>query len=158
MDFHDLMKFKGCIYLNKLFEPEDNSLRVLIDRCKVNETKSLVKVTNEVELEASSIDVDENLSILQLDFEAYVAYSIINESFTVMDDYEISEGEIFKIYSKSRYLDFVKAGTIAECIFPEEQFIHYQIPCLNHIIDIISYDEPEITEIKRNESNKHIKE
>ncbi|MFK4329573.1 hypothetical protein ABH955_000225 [Bacillus sp. RC240] len=150
MDFQDLMEFKGYIYLNKLIEPEGNSLRVLIDRCKVNKTKGLMKITGEVEIEASSIDVDNNLPIVQLDFETYVAYSITNESFTVMDDYEISEGRIFRIYSKSRYLDFIKTGTIAEFIFPEEQFVHYQIPCLNHIIDIISYDEPKITGIKRN--------
>ncbi|KZD38168.1 hypothetical protein B4083_2633 [Bacillus cereus] len=150
MDFQDLMGFKGYIYLNKLIEPEENLLRVLIDRCKVNKTKGLMKIKNEVEIEASSIDVDDNLPIVQLDFESYVAYSVTNESFTVMDDYEISEGRIFRVYSKSRYLDFVKTGTIAEFIFPEEQFVHYQIPCLNHIIDIISYDEPKITGIKRN--------
>ena len=76
MDFQDLMEFKGYIYLNRLFEPEENSLRVLIDRCKVNKTKGLVKIKDEVEIEASSIDVDDNLPILQLDFESYVAYSI----------------------------------------------------------------------------------
>ncbi|WP_374965562.1 hypothetical protein [Lysinibacillus sp. RS5] len=150
MNFQDLMKFKGYIYLNKLFEPEENSLRVLIDRCKVNQTKETVKVTDEVEIVASPIDVDDNLPILQLDFDTYVAYSVIDESFTVMDDYEISDGNFFRIYTISRYLDFIKAGTIAEDIFPEKQFVHYQIPCLNHIIDIISYDEPQITETKRN--------
>jgi len=68
---------------------------------------------------------------------------------TVMDDYEISDGNLFRIYSKSKYLDFIKVGTIAEDIFPEKQFVHYQIPCLNYTIDIISYDEPKFTEIKR---------
>ena len=69
MNFQDLMKFKGYIYLNELFEPEENSLRVLIDRCKVNQTKEPVKVTDEVEIVASPIEVDDNLPILQLDFE-----------------------------------------------------------------------------------------
>lgn len=64
MKFQDLMKFKGYIYLNKLFEPEENSLRVLIDRCNVNNTKEFVKITDEVEIEAFSIDVDDNLPIL----------------------------------------------------------------------------------------------
>ncbi|MEB2280836.1 hypothetical protein LAV73_12605 [Lysinibacillus xylanilyticus] len=53
MNFQDLMKFKGSIYLNKLFEPEENSLRVLIDRCNVNNTKEFVKITDKVEIEAS---------------------------------------------------------------------------------------------------------
>ena len=54
MNFQDLMKFKGSIYLNKLFEPEENSVRVLIDRCNVNNTKGFVKITDKVEIEASS--------------------------------------------------------------------------------------------------------
>ncbi|MFF2174850.1 hypothetical protein ACFVT8_00070 [Lysinibacillus sp. NPDC058147] len=149
MNFQDLMEFRGYIYLNKLFEPEESSLRVLIDRCIVNNTKEFVKITDAFEVEASAIEVDDNLPILQLDFETYVAYSIIDESFTVMDDYENFDGNFFRIYTKSRYLDFIKEGTIAEDIFPEKQFVHYQIPCLNHIIDIISYEEPIITETKR---------
>jgi len=82
-------------------------------------------------------------------FDSYVSYTVTNESFTVRDDYEVYEGEVFRVYTKSRYLDFVKLGTIAEDIFPEESFVHYQVPCLNHIIDIISYERPHITEIKR---------
>ncbi|MFJ8090519.1 hypothetical protein ACIQ7N_20265 [Lysinibacillus sp. NPDC095746] len=54
MNFQDLMKFKGSIYLNKLFKPEENSLRVLIDRCNVNNIKGFVKITDKVEIEASS--------------------------------------------------------------------------------------------------------
>ena len=42
MKFQDLMTFKGYIYLNKLFEPEENSLRVLNDRCNANNTKGFV--------------------------------------------------------------------------------------------------------------------
>jgi len=80
------------------------------------------------------------------------AYSIINETFTVMDDYEISDGNLFRIYSKSRYLDFIKEGTIVEVIFPEKQFVHYQIPCLNHTIDIISYDDLKL--LRQKEFNK----
>ncbi|MCM3704107.1 hypothetical protein M3205_00085 [Cytobacillus firmus] len=108
-----------------------------------------MRITDEVEIEAFPIEVDDNLPVPQLDFETYVAYSIINESFTVMDDYQIFEGNIFRIYSESGYMDFTKEGTIAEDVFPEKQLVHYQIPCLDHIVDIISYEEPKITETKR---------
>nr|WP_197205823.1 hypothetical protein [Cytobacillus firmus] len=67
------------------------------------------------------IEVDEELPIIQLDFDSYVSYSIINESFTVLDDYEIFEGKSFGIFKKSRYLDFINKGTIANDVFPEEQ-------------------------------------
>ncbi len=40
------------------------------------------------------------------------------------------------------YLDFINKGTIANDVFPEEQLVHYEIACLDHIIDVISFDEP----------------
>ena len=149
MNYNDLMKSKGYIYLNKLSEPEENALRILIDRCK-NINQSEDGELGERFSEAYfSFEVDDELPIIQLEFNSYVSYSVINESFTEMDDYEVCQGEVFRIYTKSRYLDFIKAATFAEDIFPEERFVHYQVPCLNHIIDIISYEEPKITEKKR---------
>lgn len=133
MNYRDIMKWKNLIYLNELTEPEENSLRILINICSID----------------SPFEVEKDSSTIQLDFESYISYSIINESFTEIDKYEISEGERFRIFTKSRYLDFVKISTIAEDIFPNDPFIHYCIPCLNHIIDIISFEEPKITELKR---------
>ena len=133
MNYRDLMKWRNHIYLDELTEPEENSLRILINIC------SNIDSPFEVEKDSS----------VQLDFESYISYSIINESFTETDKYEISEGERFRIFTKSRYLDFVKISTIAEDIFPDDPFTHYCIPCLNHIIDIISFKEPKIIELKR---------
>jgi hypothetical protein len=99
------------------------------------------------------IEVDEGLPIIQLDFESYVSYNVINESFTVLDEYEVFEGDVFRIYTKSRYLDFIKLGTIAKDIYADQHFVHYQLVCLNHIIDIISYEEPKITELGRGSSS-----
>lgn len=82
--------------------------------------------------------------LIQLEFESYIRYSILNESFTVWDDYEEFEGEIFRIFSKSRYLDFIAAGTIATEDYPGP-FKHYGIAGLNHIVDIVSTVEPKIT-------------
>ncbi|WP_342543774.1 hypothetical protein MHH33_12750 [Paenisporosarcina sp. FSL H8-0542] len=149
MNYNDLMKSKGYIYLNNLSEPEENSLCILIDRCKIGNKSEDIDLGERLTEAYYPIEVDDGLPAIHLEFESYVSYSVINESFTVMDDYEVFQGEIFKIYTKSRYLDFIKAGTIAEDIFPEDKFVHYQVPCLNHIIDIISYEEPKITEKKR---------
>jgi hypothetical protein len=40
MEYRDLMKWKGYIYLNELMEPGENSLRVFIDRCLVGNERS----------------------------------------------------------------------------------------------------------------------
>jgi hypothetical protein len=67
-----------------------------------------------------------------------------------MDKYEIFEGKAFRIHSKSRYLDFINIGTIASEEYPGP-FKHYEIACLNHIIDIVSAYEPTITELQFSE-------
>lgn len=130
MDFNELMKWKGYIYLEEIVEPEENSLRLLINRSKIN------NVTDTVEY----------LSMIQLDFETYVSYSVINEAFDHLDNNETSVGEMFRIYTKSNYLNFIQlATTERDDICASKNYIHYQFPCLDHIIDVISCDKPIIT-------------
>ncbi len=124
MDFNELMQEKGYIYLEKIIEPKENSLRLLINRSKFN------------------ID----LPMVQLEFESYISYSVIDESFSYsIDNSEISKGELFRIYTKSRYLDFIKIATNErEDLCPSENYIHYQFLCLNHTVDVISCGEPKV--------------
>lgn len=149
MDYKDFIELKGYIYLHSILEPETNSLQVFIERCKVSKRSMDIKIDEHHLRETFPIEVDEDLPILQIDFDSYVAYSVINESFTVLDDYEIFEGHSFRIFKKSRYLDFINKGTIATDVFPDDTYVHYEIASLNHIIDVISYDEPKITEVER---------
>ena len=69
-----------------------------------------------------------------------------NESFTTQDDSEIFSGRLFRVYSDSKFLDFVKSGTIATKDYPGP-FKHYGIVCLNHDLDVVSVQEPEIQEL-----------
>lgn len=149
MEYMDLMNQKGYIYLHSLIEPETNSLRIFVDRCKVIQQGVDIEIGKHIIRDTHSIEVDEELPIVQLDFNSYISYSIINESFAVLDDYEIFDGNSFRIFKKSRYLDFINKGTIVNDVFPEEQPVHYEIACLDHIIDVISFDEPIVNEIKR---------
>jgi hypothetical protein len=144
MEYRDLMNQNVYLYLHSLIEPETNSLRIFVDRCTVSRQDENVEIRG-----AHRIEVDEELPIVQLDFDSYVSYSIVNESFTVIDDFEIFEGDSFRVFQKSRYLDFINKSTIVNDVFPEKQLVHYEISCLDHIVDILSFDEPIVTEIKR---------
>lgn len=148
MNYSKLLQYPGCIYLNSIFEPEDNALIVDIERCKISGN-----VTEEITGESTSssyasIDVDYALPIIRLTFDWYIAYSVRNESFTVIDEYEMYRGGAFAVYSKSRYLDFIEVGTIADDIHPGP-FKHYGIHALNHIIDVVSTEPPSISVIQR---------
>lgn len=138
------MKSNKYIYLNNLHELEENTLR--IDKCGEIETNESSNLDFET---YANIEIDKDLPNIQLDFNSYVSYLVTNECFTQNDEYEISEGKRFRILTKSRYLDFIKLSTFAEDLFPDDPIYHYQIPCINHIIDVISFEEPKITRIKR---------
>lgn len=124
VNFNQLMQEKGYIYLEKI-EPKENSLRLLINRSTINK----------------------DLPMVQLEFESYISYSVIDECFSYyIDNSEISKGELFRLYTKSRYLDFIKIATNErEDLCLSENYIHYQFPCLNHTIDVISCEEPKVT-------------
>lgn len=90
-----------------------------------------------------------NAPIIQLDFESYIGYSVINESFTSWDDYERFEGKkTFRIYSKSRFLDYISNATFASVEYPGP-YLHYGIVCLDHIVNVVTISEPKVREIHR---------
>jgi hypothetical protein len=147
MKCSDLMDLEN-IYLDSISEPLDNYLRLTFNKSNVSKVPETINVGGFEIRDSYSIDIDYTLPIIQLDFECYIAYSVRNESYTALDDYEKFKGKIFRIYDKSRYLDFIKVGTFATDDYPGP-FKHYGIICLNHIVDIVSTSEPIITEITR---------
>lgn len=134
------------IYLIGATEPEENSLRLYFSRSKA--IPEPFSIGDKVYEDALSIELDEELPIIQIDFETYIGYSVLNESYTSWDDYEVFEGKIFRIYSKSRYLDYIKAGTFASEDY-SGPFKHYGMSCLNHVVDVVSISVPIIKEVQR---------
>jgi len=155
MNYSKLLQYQGYIYLNSIFEPEDNALIVDIERCKISGNVAEEKTEGSTSSASSyaSIDVDYALPIIRLTFDWYIAYSVRNESFTVIEEYEMYKGSAFAVYSKSRYLDFIEVGTIADDIHPGP-FKNYGIHALNHIIDVVSTEPPSISVIQRDREPK----
>ncbi|CAH1214738.1 hypothetical protein PAECIP111893_03841 [Paenibacillus plantiphilus] len=140
------MELKDIFFFG-LKEPEVNSLSMYFSKSEEGDPEFLI-IGEKFFGDSYPINVDENSPLIQIDFQTYVAYSIRNESFTSWDDYEEFEGKIFRIYKKSRYLDFISVGTFASEDFPGT-FQHYGICCLDHIIDVVSVSKPVVSEIIR---------
>jgi hypothetical protein len=146
MDYGELLQYEGYLYLNSLFEPEDNALIIDVDRCRTPKIPIGEKDTFSI---YDAFDVDETVPILRLEFDSYIAYSVLNESFTTLDKYEVYEGRGFSLYSTSRYLDFIEIGTTADVEHPGP-FKQYGINALNHTINVISTEPPRVSMRKRN--------
>ena len=90
---------------------------------------------------------DSNVVTLQIDFPNYITYSVIYDDYTNWNDAEKFQGEAFRIYSKSNYLNFIQQESNLNALKPVEILKHYSLSCIEHKVDIISIHDPMITEI-----------
>ncbi|MGN4125499.1 hypothetical protein ACMGD3_10885 [Lysinibacillus sphaericus] len=145
MQYDDFMQWAGYFFLHKICEPHTNSLRIQLKRAKISVHNTDVIIGDNILDHCHPIEIDENLPIIQIDFDSYVSYSVFDESFYGTEDNY--KGNAIRIYEQSRYLDFVIEGTIANDIYPDKEFSHYGVSCLDHIIEIVSHDVPVVSEV-----------
>jgi hypothetical protein len=138
MNIVDQLNSQKYLYLDKLFEEIDLELCILVDEAKV-QRDGLQGIEN-ASLYGAIVS-DKTCRKYKITFKNHAAYSVRNESFTVWDDEEEFTGNLFRIYSKSKFLDYVAASTVAvEDVLGA--YNHYEIVCLNQIIDVASSGEP----------------
>jgi hypothetical protein len=142
MSFRDILNLKGPILLERMYEPEENSLFIIVNFTSTLEEESVYMMDHQIRASPVVPDTSKQIHIF---FPSYISYVTTNEAYCYMQGNEIYEGDTFRIHKHSRFRDFVKLETFADGMFPEKEYTHYQIPCLNHIIDVISFEEPEIT-------------
>ena len=137
------------LYLTDIGEPEANLLRVVIEEAKATrgETRSLEVGSGKIS-ELRPIVSDESCKRYEIVFGSYIAYCVRNESYVVMDQTDVFTGRLFNVYSESQFLEYVRAATIASEDYPGK-FVHYGINCLDHILDVVSIDEPAINILQR---------
>jgi len=83
--------------------------------------------------------------IFKIYWESYIAYSVLNESYTGSDDGdEIESAGLIGTYSKSAFLDYVSKATFASHDYPGP-FRHWCVTCMDHIINVVSTDSPLIS-------------
>jgi hypothetical protein len=131
------------LYLTEIGEPKDNALRLLIEEAIVDEEEHDFKIANSVISGVRDIVSDHRCFAYEIIFESYIAYSVINESFDTVDESEAFTGKLFRTYSKSKFLDYLKTATLADEEYPGA-FSHYLIAALNHIVNVASTDSPVI--------------
>jgi len=128
------------LYLTQIGEPMDNSLRIVIEQATTGEEQD-VKVGTAIVSNCRNIISDESCFAYEIIFDNYISYCVINESFAEVDKSEIFTGNLFRIYSKSNFLDYLKLATFATEDYPGK-FEHYEIVALNHIVEIASTKSP----------------
>lgn len=146
MNYEDLMQWKGYLFLDKIVEPETNSMRISINRASVRSKSEDVRFEEYTINDVYPIEIDKTLPVIHIEFDSYVSYSVFDESFHFVNQDDEFMGNSVRLFTKSTYLDFISKGTIALDVYSYKKLFHYQIVCLDHIIDIVSFDKPTILE------------
>jgi hypothetical protein len=134
--------------LTEIGEPDPNVLRIVVAEAKASsETRDIDLGTAKI-TDVHPIISDETCQEYEIIFGSYIVYAVLNESYASVDESEKFTGQFFRMYSKSHFLDYARAATLATEDYPGK-FTHYEIVCLDHIVEVISVDEPEITILRR---------
>lgn len=137
------------LYLRAIHEPKDNVLLLVVQEAGTRGGSKDGQIGEATISEYQDIISGENDLAYQVLFPWYIAYAVTNEAFSIVDDAEVRTGRLFSIYTKSHFLNFVQASTLATEDYPGP-FTHYQVNCLNHTIDVVSTSEPEIKVLESN--------
>lgn len=140
-----------CIYLfaESISEIEELTLGLVVVEAKVqNRAYEPVDDTSLERIKAGSkpIESDQTCRVFELLFDRshMVSYTVLNESYGVYPkDPEKFVGKLFRRFVWSHLLEFTKQTTIASDLYPGP-LEHYQIACLNHVVDVITTAPPRI--------------
>ena len=136
------------LYFREISEPADNRLRLLIEEASAAPQLTSIEVASVEFSDLRAIESTDESRLFEITWDSYIAYSVRNESFTVLDEYETIEcGKLACVYSKSRFLDYISNATFASNDH-SGPFRHVGLNCLNHIIDVISTNAPQVRQLR----------
>jgi hypothetical protein len=138
------------IFLNGVREISELTLELILSEAKAlaaaprtPKNPELAKLFSD----ARPIETDHTCRQFRIVFERrhMVYYSVLNESYgQYPDESEEFVGKVLRVFSRSKLLDFIKTTTVASDDYPGV-LQHYELVCLNHVVDIICTAPPEIS-------------
>ena len=144
-------QINGCEYLfiDSIRELEELTLELIVTEAKV-QARSLVprdqSPLEQLRLGAKPIERDVTCRSFRLVFDRrhMVSYTVLNESYgKYPESPEPFTGKLFRVFSWSHLLECTKRSTCASDEYPGV-LQHYEIACLNHVVDVICTAAPRI--------------
>src|SRR5215470_8847586 len=146
----DSLNSAKYLYLRELSEPRENSLRLIVQEAVVNpggivHSRPELPELEEIFNDASPIESTETCRTFELTWRFYVAYLVTEECVGSCgsDGDEIYTGTLFRVYTKSHFLDHLARDTGGHT----EPILHFKLTCLNHLIDVAAYAAPEFKQV-----------
>lgn len=135
------------LFLSEIEELDYNGLRLVVAEGRPDGNVEPFRV-GDVQLSGGTrIRTAEDSRAFEIVWSTYVAYSVLNESFAAPDDHEHYTGKRFRIYTRSRFIDYVSRASFVSDEFPGPTR-HYAVLCENHVVDVVSTDSPRLLQIR----------
>jgi len=137
------------LFVHSIREIEELTLELTITEAKLQAPILALRDGSAVEqlrVGGRPIETDETCRFFRLVFDRnkMVSYTVLNESYgTYPESPEHFAGKLFRVFSWSNLLEFTKRTTCASDEYPGVLH-HYQIVCLNHVVDVICTGPPTI--------------
>ena len=135
------------MFLRQCWEPEENTLQVVIEEAKADGPPEDFEIGSKVISGTVPVLSDPSCQLFLLEWRSYVAYCVRNESFTAWDDSEVFDGRHFRVYSKSHFREYVARSTFATDEYPGP-LKHWCVVCENHLVDVVGCEEPELRRLR----------
>ena len=140
-----------CTYLlaTDVGEVEELTLALTIVEAKAQAPIATTEKTGPLSwLKTGGRPIEEDLTccLFQLLFNRnhLISYTVLNESYSKCPEQsEVFAGKLFRIFSHSHLLEFTEQTTFASGDYPGA-LMHFQIACLNQVIDVICTAPPKI--------------
>jgi hypothetical protein len=123
MSVFDRLNQHKYLYLVEITEPADNILKLKLAEAATVPAEDIF--IGGIKLKGSELTVTADCAIYEVTFHNYIAYSVRNEAYTTQDEEEEFEGRLFCIYTRSKFLEYVRTATFASDQFPGP-FKHFE--------------------------------
>jgi hypothetical protein len=137
------------VHLREISELDNrtfNSLRIVVEEAFVNKAAVVSDRPGLANVPAGAhpIEFIEGCKKFGLSWKHYLAYLVTEElvGSNALNGYEdeVYTGNILRVYTKSHFLDHIMRDTGGHI----QEVVHYKLICLDHLIDVVSYDPPEV--------------
>ena len=126
-----------------------DELRVIVAEGFVGDQAEELRIGSSTMKDLRSIDVSDKSRLLEIRFPQFVAWQVVNESFTSFDESQLRDDiGTLQSLSRSKYLDYVKEnhGWYEDVIGAAK---HYRVWTENEVVDIVACEPPTIEPWKR---------
>lgn len=139
MKFEDLVNETGyCISFEQVSVPKSEGVNLRFIVHKAKESWHL-RVQPEPDVKVTAY---------QIDFPYYITFLAAVDLYTSWNEDERFKGDAFRIYEKSTFLDYLeKEWKLSVPNHPGKKPLLYALACMDHIVYIVSHEEPIVTKI-----------